>query len=486
MQIKKYRLKLDFKSKFLIFLGICIFLLLLILLMSPTYKIKYDDKEITDSEISIPVNSYKMPDVETKYFGLNFSKFVTEKDNIDYNTLGEYEITYELKNAVLNKKRTIKVKIVDNEKPVITLLGNLNSDVMCSVDKYQEEGYTATDNYDGDITSKVTLTKESNKITYEVEDSSGNKDSVERNINAIDITPPNLQLNGYENTYIMLNSNYEEQGITIIDDCDSNLSDYTTDGTVDTSKVGLYIITYTAKDKHGNENSIKRYVYVYDPATSANLNGNDNGVIYLTFDDGPYEYTSQILDTLAKYNIKATFFVTGKGSDDLIKREYDEGHTVGIHTYTHQWSIYSSEDTFFNDLNLVSNRVESITGVKPTIMRFAGGSSNTISRKYNKGIMTVLTSEVLEKGYHYFDWNVSVEDAGSCAYKKNYNGKENCIMANFQNGLSKSRTNVVLMHDIKKYTADSLNNMIGYALQNGYTFAKITMSTEQIHQKVNN
>src|SRR5574344_1818080 len=181
MQIKKYRLKLDFKSKFLIFLGICIFLLLLILLMSPTYKIKYDDKEITDSEISIPVNSYKMPDVETKYFGLNFSKFVTEKDNIDYNTLG------------------------DNEKPVITLLGNLNSDVMCSVDKYQEEGYTATDNYDGDITSKVTLTKESNKITYEVEDSSGNKDSVERNINAIDITPPNLQLNGYENTYIMLN-----------------------------------------------------------------------------------------------------------------------------------------------------------------------------------------------------------------------------------------------------------------------------------------
>ena len=120
------------------------------------------------------------------------------------------------------------------------------------------------------------------------------------------------------------------------------------------------------------------------------------------------------------------------------------------------------------------------------IIRFPGGSSNTVSKSYMKGIMTILTNEVLVRGYHYFDWTSAVEDAGSCASKKTEEAKEKCVYNYFVKGLSKKRSNVVLMHDIKSYTASKLEDMIKYAIDNGYTFDKITMDTVQIHHKVNN
>ena len=216
------------------------------------------------------------------------------------------------------------------------------------------------------------------------------------------------------------------------------------------------------------------------------MTGSEKGVIYLTFDDGPSTYTTKILDTLKKYDIKATFFVTSSGSDSAIKREFEEGHTVALHTSTHNYNkVYASVESYFNDLEIVQNRVKKITNETPTIIRFPGGSSNTVS-KFNKGIMTILTNEVLEKGYHYFDWNVSVEDAGSCTKKTTMSEKENCVYNYFVKGISKSKMNVVLMHDVKSYTASKLDDMIKYALSKGYTFDKITMDTTQIHHKVNN
>ena len=230
---------------------------------------------------------------------------------------------------------------------------------------------------------------------------------------------------------------------------------------------------------------INKTNYEYDVVINRKIDKSKK-MIALTFDDGPNYNTSKIIDVLNKYDIKATFFVTNGGSEDVIKREYEEGHSIGLHTATHRWNIYSSVDTYFEDLNSVSDRVESITGEKSYLIRFPGGSSNTISRRYKKGIMTTLTSEVLNKGYHYFDWNVSVEDAGSCVKQKSYDNKKECIQNYFKKGLSKNRSNVVLMHDIKKYTADSLEEMINYAISKGYTFDRITMNTEQIHQRINN
>ena len=237
-----------------------------------------------------------------------------------------------------------------------------------------------------------------------------------------------------------------------------------------------------------NETTSKRTVWVYKSNnTNANLSGGEKGVIYLTFDDGPNNtITKQILDILKEENVKATFFVTNKGSDSIIKREYNEGHTVALHTASHEYSkVYSSVDNYFKDLDLVQARVKRITGVESKIIRFPGGSSNTVSRNYDKGIkiMTILTSEVLNRGYKYYDWNVDSGDAGNCVSASN---KSNCVYKNVTKNLSKKRSNIVLMHDIKSYTKDALRDIIAYGKANGYTFKAITTDTTMITQRVNN
>ncbi len=137
-------------------------------------------------------------------------------------------------------------------------------------------------------------------------------------------------------------------------------------------------------------------------------------VCYLTFDDGPSKNTPLILDILKNYNAKATFFVINSADIGYIQRIHDEGHTVGLHTASHNYAqLYSSTDAYFNDLKQISDKVESIIGIRPTVMRFPGGSSNKVSAKYCKGIMTQLVTLVQEKGYSYFDWNISSGDADS-------------------------------------------------------------------------
>ena len=159
----------------------------------------------------------------------------------------------------------------------------------------------------------------------------------------------------------------------------------------------------------------------------------------------------------------------------------DEGHTIALHTASHTYSIvYASVDSYFNDLNIVSERVKNITGVESKIIRFPGGSSNTVSRKYSSGIMSYLTSEVLKRGYRYYDWNVSSGDAAGGS------PTASMIYDNVVSNLSKNRVNMVLMHDIKTYTRDALRDIIRYGKENGYVFDKITQNTEMITQRVNN
>ena len=204
-------------------------------------------------------------------------------------------------------------------------------------------------------------------------------------------------------------------------------------------------------------------------------------VIYLTFDDGPSNYTEDILNTLDKYDVKATFFVTCSGSlDKHAKKIIEKGHTIGLHTCTHRYNIiYSSEENYFNDLNSISNKVEELTGYKSKYIRFPGGSSNTISR-FNKGIMTRLTQKVTEDGYKYYDWNIDSGDAAGADKEGVYN---NVISALKNHNYS---TNMVLMHDIKVSTKDALDSIIKDALDMGYTFSNINDYTNEVHHRINN
>ena len=206
------------------------------------------------------------------------------------------------------------------------------------------------------------------------------------------------------------------------------------------------------------------------------------GVIYLTFDDGPRSGTTDIiLNILKEKNVKATFFVTSGGPDDLIKRMYDEGHSIGLHTASHDYSVvYGSIDSYFQDLAIVSDRVEKVTGQKSYLIRFPGGSSNTVSKKYTPGIMSYLTKEVLSRGYRYYDWNIDSRDAEGGKFTADE-------ISNFVTSkLSHDKVNMVLMHDVKVTTKDAIGKIIDYGKANGYTFDAITPYTDMVVQRVNN
>lgn len=205
------------------------------------------------------------------------------------------------------------------------------------------------------------------------------------------------------------------------------------------------------------------------------------GVIYLTFDDGPGEYTNALLDTLEKYDVKATFFVTGRGDDAAIKREFDEGHTVALHTWSHNYAyIYSSVDNYFADLNQVADRVKKITGKNSKLIRFPGGSSNLVSRRYDHRtrIMSTLSREVEARGYHYFDWNVDSDDAGRA-------NSPDVVFNNVTSRL-KDGPNVVLQHDIKPYSVEAVGRIIEYGLSNDFVFDALSFDSPTVHHGLNN
>ena len=207
-------------------------------------------------------------------------------------------------------------------------------------------------------------------------------------------------------------------------------------------------------------------------------------ICYLTFDDGPSKNTPLILDILKKYNAKATFFVINTGDIGYIQRIHDEGHTVGLHTYSHNYAqLYSSTNAYFNDLQQISDKVESIIGIKPTVMRFPGGSSNKVSAKYCKGIMTQLVTLVQEKGYSYFDWNISSGDADSATPSYTY------IRNNVLNNARNKNSICVLMHDAsaKTTTVQALPEIIEGLTNMGYRFEALTPEAYGYHhQNLNN
>ncbi|MBQ8985248.1 polysaccharide deacetylase [Candidatus Saccharibacteria bacterium] len=203
------------------------------------------------------------------------------------------------------------------------------------------------------------------------------------------------------------------------------------------------------------------------------------GTIYLTFDDGPGDYTGRLLDILKKHDVKATFFVTGRGDDSLILREHNEGHTVGLHTWSHVYEdVYRSVDSYFADLYKIQDRVKRITGVESKLIRFPGGSSNLVSAQYVRGLMSTLTREVEARGFSYFDWNVVSGDAGG-TYTSD--GVYNNVTSRLREG-----ANVVLQHDIKDFSVDAVDRIIEYGKSHGFDFKPLDSNSPTMHHGVNN
>ncbi len=185
-------------------------------------------------------------------------------------------------------------------------------------------------------------------------------------------------------------------------------------------------------------------------------------VCYLTFDDGPSDNTPDILDILDRNGIKASFFIVGKsvdGREDILRRERDDGHTIGIHTYSHDYEeIYSSADAYVADFNKAYNVLGDTAGIKPWMFRFPGGSYNN----FNTDTAEEIINEMNRRGFTYFDWNCATSDA---ALGSDY---DSC-MENFKDTLS-GDYEIVLMHDSKETTVNYLQDLIDYAKEQGYVF----------------
>lgn len=176
--------------------------------------------------------------------------------------------------------------------------------------------------------------------------------------------------------------------------------------------------------------------------------------IYLTFDDGPSNNTNAILDVLDEYNSKATFFVIAKnGYEEEYNRIINDGHTLGLHSYSHVYKdVYSDEMGFKNDVNRIYDFVENVTGVTPKFYRFPGGSSNTIYKSDKNELFDYLD----EMNLTYVDWNVASNDS-------TYGGlSANQIANNVLNGVEGLDDCVILMHDAndKSSTVEALRIII--------------------------
>lgn len=218
--------------------------------------------------------------------------------------------------------------------------------------------------------------------------------------------------------------------------------------------------------------------------TSQTSTSNGKSIAYLTFDDGPSSITHSVLDILKKYNVKATFFVINSGNYNkaTLQREVNEGHTIGLHAYDHNYAIaYKDDNSYLDGIDKLRAKVKADTGFDSHYIRFPGGSSNTISKRYSKGIMSRITKTAKQRGYKYYDWNVDDDDAGRARTA------DDCYN-NVIKELRPNRSNIVLMHDFgtNKKILEALPRIIEYCQKNGYTMLPIDYNTPEIHHGISN
>lgn len=191
--------------------------------------------------------------------------------------------------------------------------------------------------------------------------------------------------------------------------------------------------------------------------------------VYLTFDDGPSIYTDEILDILSANDVKATFFVIAREDEkywDSYTRILEEGHTLGMHSYTHDYDqIYSSLEGFETDVSQLSQFLYERTGEIPTIYRFPGGSSNSVSAVPIEECVAYLN----EQGITYYDWNALNGDAVSSELSPD------TLIQNIMKSVRQNRTSIILMHDIpsRHTTVESLQGLIDTLKAEGYEILPI-------------
>lgn len=400
---------------------------------------------------------------------------------VDYTKLGKYTITYTYHKRHYN----LKLEVIDSIPPTFdTKEIEIDAKMPVTPEMFVENIQDATattvsfkDKYTFDTQGDMT-------ITIVVKDEGGNETCKDVLVHVLpeDTTPPEIH---ESNTItLMQDAQFDPLSDVLVSDNQDPAPQIQCDASkLNLSKIGDYEITYTATDRSGNQTTYTRTIHVIERKAIGNNHTSETKTVYLTFDDGPSQNTGKILEILDHYQVKATFFVTGNGQNynHYIKEAHDKGHTIGLHTYSHQYSsVYSSINAYFSDLDQIGDMVEGLIGERPHFIRFPGGSSNTVSKKYCPGIMSELVKEVIDRGYQYYDWNVSSNDA---------NGNTMPVQTIIDGATSgKSKNLVILFHDSasKTTTVEALPAIIEYYQNQGYTFSGIDDNAYTAHHGVNN
>lgn len=231
-----------------------------------------------------------------------------------------------------------------------------------------------------------------------------------------------------------------------------------------------------------NINIIEKIDQAFMPLNASTKHSNDINpmkFVYLTFDDGPtYIVTDAILDELKKGKVKATFFVVGKeieGKEKILTRIYHEGHSIGLHTYSHNFKkIYRSSEDLINEMKKASDKIEEVIGFAPKIIRFPGGSS--------KRLNAVILETLHENNFKVYDWNVNIYDG------INPNLTPDLLVKNSHTIKGNKNIAIVLMHCNfnNGNTVKALPQIIKYYLDLGYQFKTITEDTPEYYYRFKN
>lgn len=483
------RMKLICAAAAALIITVAVILIIALSSAKPVLTLNYAEEQI---EV---FSNYTKANVSAsaKVLWFNVDVDVSTVGEVNTNKVGEYELKH---TAVFSKNsvtKTQKIKVVDTTPPEIKVE---EENAVVNFESYPiniediKVNFTATDNYDGDLTAKVQKSiVNDNQYFLSVKDSSGNEATKEINLIFDDGERPTLLLSGPTTVYFAEGSKYAEPGYSALDKLDGDITDKVEiSGDVDFNKSGTYFIQYKVSDSNGYVTKISRKVVVYGGKTSDNYDDVEpNGkVVYLTFDDGPGVYTDRLLGYLDQYNVKATFFVTNQFSkyQNLIGKAYKKGHKIAVHTYSHQMytannNIYSSVDAYMQDFNKMQDVIEAQTGTTTNIFRFPGGTNNTISKSLCPGIMTTLAKQMTDAGYFYFDWNVDSYDSRSSSNTQK-------IIDETISQIKNKKNAVVLMHDIHKKTVDAVPAIIEYCLENGYTFKVLDENAPAVRNKPQN
>ncbi|MFQ8705442.1 MAG: polysaccharide deacetylase family protein [Thomasclavelia sp.] len=416
--------------------------------------------------------------LEVKNGKINDVKINTK--DVNYHKLGKYNIVY----TYNDNDYEVSVEIVDTKKPKFEIV-DLDLDVGMKISpksmvKNIEDATKTTVKFKKDYKfDKEGIVA----VVVRVIDEAGNISEKKAKVKLVkDEVGP--EINGISELTVAKGGKADyNSGVNVTDNRDPNPKLDIDSSKVDIDKLGTYKAKYTATDRSGNKTKKERTVKVVEKKDIGISQQSNEKIVYLTFDDGPSANTQKILEILERYNAKATFFVTGTNQNYnyLIKEAHDKGHTIGLHTYCHDYkTVYSSVEAYFDDLTKVGNMVKDLIGYTPKYIRFPGGSSNTVSRKYTPGIMTTLSKEVINRGYQYYDWNGDSTDASG------NNVPVNKLIANATS--SKSNNINILFHDTsaKSTTVQALPAIIENYLARGYRFEAINDSSFAPHQGINN